>query len=76
MADDINPGYQYPFEMPSEEAVAFKDGAIEGRPAGVPGSYAEGGSTRWTPEAISEVHAKEPSLSIRSPNSMTGLTAA
>ncbi|MEM7428184.1 MAG: FMN-binding glutamate synthase family protein [Pseudomonadota bacterium] len=57
MADDLNPGYQYPFDMPSEEAVAFKDGAIDGRPAGVPGSYAEGGSARWTPEAISEVHA-------------------
>ena len=57
MADDLNPGYQYPFDMPSEESVAFKDGAIEGRPAGVPSSYAEGGSTRWSPEAISEVHA-------------------
>ncbi|MEM1198111.1 MAG: FMN-binding glutamate synthase family protein [Pseudomonadota bacterium] len=57
MADDINSGYQYPFEMPSEEAVAFKDGAIEGRPAGVPGSYDKGESTRWSPDAISEVHA-------------------
>ncbi len=49
--------YEYPFEMPSEEEVAFSDGAIEGRPAGVPSSYREGGSTRWTPDAISEVHA-------------------
>ena len=55
MADDLT--YEYPFAMPSEEAVAFRDGAIEGRPAGVPSSYDEGGSTRWTPEAISEVHA-------------------
>lgn len=37
--------------------MRFRDGAIAGRPAGVPSSYAEGGSTRWTPEAISEVHA-------------------
>ena len=29
----------------------------QGRPAGVPSSYDRGGSTRWTPEAISEVHA-------------------
>ena len=43
--------------MPTEEAVAFADGAIPGRAAGKPGSYEEGGSTRWTPEAISEVHA-------------------
>ena len=49
--------YEYPFEMPSEEEVAFSDGAIEGLPAGVPSSYGEGGSTRWTPDAISEVHA-------------------
>ncbi len=55
MADDLT--YEYPFAMPSEEAVAFSDGAIDGRPAGVPSSYDEGGSTRWTPEAISEVHA-------------------
>jgi glutamate synthase domain-containing protein 2 len=57
MADDLKKPYQYPFELPTEEAIAFSDGAIDGRPAGVPSSYAEGGSTRWTPEAISEVHA-------------------
>ncbi|MEM7545911.1 MAG: FMN-binding glutamate synthase family protein [Pseudomonadota bacterium] len=50
-------GYEYPFEMASEEEIKFGEGAIAGRPAGVPSSYAEGGSTRWTPEAISEVHA-------------------
>ena len=57
MVDDLNSGYDYPFELPNEEEVAFKDGAIEGRPAGVPSSYQRGGSTRWTPEAISEAHA-------------------
>jgi glutamate synthase domain-containing protein 2 len=57
MADDLNASYQYPFAQPSEESVAFNDGAIPGRPAGVPSSYDEGGSTRWTPDAISEVHA-------------------
>lgn len=49
--------YQYPFDMASEEEIKFGEGAIDGRPAGVPSSYSEGGSTRWTPEAISEVHA-------------------
>ncbi|MEM7212579.1 MAG: FMN-binding glutamate synthase family protein [Pseudomonadota bacterium] len=50
--------YEYPFEMAPEDEIRFRDaGAVEGRPAGVPSSYAEGGSTRWTPEAISEVHA-------------------
>jgi methylamine---glutamate N-methyltransferase subunit C len=55
MADDLTP----PAELSavSEDLVQFADGAIPGRPAGVPSSYAEGGSTRWTPEAISEVHA-------------------
>ncbi|MGB0847357.1 MAG: FMN-binding glutamate synthase family protein [Thiolinea sp.] len=60
MADDMsdkNESYQYPFEMAEEQDIKFGDGAIEGRPAGVPGSYDLGGSTRWTPEAISEVHA-------------------
>ncbi len=57
MADDIKEPYVYPFEEASEEEVAFSDGAIEGRPAGRPDSYDRGGSTRWTPEAISEVHA-------------------
>ena len=57
MADDLNATYQYPFAQPTEDAVRFREGAIAGRPAGVPSSYDEGGSTRWTPEAISEVHA-------------------
>jgi glutamate synthase domain-containing protein 2 len=49
--------FEYPFEMPSEEAVAMVDGAVTGRPAGVPSSYDEGGSVSWTPQAISEIHA-------------------
>ena len=57
MADDLNKGYEYPFELPSEEEIRFADAGAVGRPAGVPSSYDEGGSTRWTPEAISEVHA-------------------
>jgi len=55
MADDLTPPAD--LSAVSEELVQFGDGAIPGRPAGVPSSYAEGGSTRWTPEAISEVHA-------------------
>ncbi len=57
MADDLTQGYQYPFPMPDEDAVAMTDGGIGGRPAGVPSSYAPGKSIRWTPESISEVHA-------------------
>ncbi len=57
MADDIKAPYEYPFKEATEEEIAFTDHAIEGRPAGVPSSYDLGGSTRWTPEAISEVHA-------------------
>ena len=57
MAHDLTKPYEYPFEEPSEESVAYSDGAIEGRRAGVPGSYDKGGSLRWTPDAIAEVHA-------------------
>lgn len=57
MADDLDTSYEYPFAMAAEEEIKFGDGAIPGRPAGVPSSYAEGGSTRWTPDAIAEVHA-------------------
>jgi glutamate synthase domain-containing protein 2 len=53
----MNPSAPADLAAPSEELVKFGDGAIPGRPAGVPSSYAEGGSARWTPEAISEVHA-------------------
>ena len=57
MADDLDKPYEYPFEIPSEEEIKFGVGAIDGKPAGVPSSYDEGGSTRWTPDAIAEVHA-------------------
>jgi methylamine---glutamate N-methyltransferase subunit C len=43
---------------PDEELVWFGDGAVEGRPAGSVSSYAEGGSMRWTPETIADIHAK------------------
>ena len=58
MADDLTQSYEFPFEPASEDEVRFHDaGAVEGRPAGVQSSYDEGGSARWTPDAISEVHA-------------------
>lgn len=57
MADDMTEPYEYPFEIPTEAEIKFGDGAIEGRPPGVPSSYTEGGSARWTPDAIAEVHA-------------------
>jgi len=41
-----------------EDLVAFGDGAVEGRPAGVPSSYASGKSPRWTSEVIADIHAK------------------
>ena len=51
MAHDLSKPYDYPFELPPEDEIRFKDGgAVEGRPAGVPSSYDEGGSARWTPE--------------------------
>ncbi len=57
MVNDMNDTYEYPFEFPSEDEIAFGDNAIEGRPPGLPSSYDEGGSTRWTPDAIAEVQA-------------------
>ena len=57
MADDIKTPYEYPFDAPSEEAVAMTDGADPARPAGVPSSYDRGGSIRWTPESLAEAHA-------------------
>ena len=55
MADDLNT--DYPFPPPDEELIAMRDGGVPGRPSGVPSSYDRGKSIRWTPEAISEVHA-------------------
>ena len=57
MADDLTKSYTYPFELPSEEDIKFGDGAISDRPPGLPSSYDKGGSARWTPDAIAEVHA-------------------
>jgi glutamate synthase domain-containing protein 2 len=53
----MTPPYEYPFDAPTEEAVAMADGADPARPAGVPASYAKGHSARWTPASISEIHA-------------------
>ena len=57
MADDLKTPWEYPFEPAAEELIGFADGAIENRPAGIPSSYDRGGSIRWTPESISEIHA-------------------
>ena len=57
MADDLTQGYEYPFPSPSEDDVAMRDGADSTRPAGVPESHDEGGSLRWSANAIADVHA-------------------
>ena len=57
MADDMSKPYKYPFNAPTEEAVAMSDVAVDGRPIGVPASYDRGRSVSWTPETISDVHA-------------------
>ena len=44
--------------IPDEDKVWFGDGAVEGRPAGSVSSYAAGGSMRWTPATIADIHAK------------------
>lgn len=54
MADDLSGGAP----AADEELIAFGDGATSTRPAGVPGSYAPGGSPRWTPSTIADIHAK------------------
>ena len=58
MANDMKKPYNYPFSLPPEDEIRFQDqGAVKNRPSGIPSSYDQGGSARWTPEAISEVHA-------------------
>lgn len=57
MADDLTQGFEYPFPLPSEDDVAMRDGSDASRPAGVPESYDEGGSPRWSAKAIADVHA-------------------
>ena len=58
MAGDVKrKPYEYPFDPPSEAAVAMREEAVEGRVAGSPDSYDAGGSARWSPKAIADVHA-------------------
>jgi methylamine---glutamate N-methyltransferase subunit C len=57
VGNDEGNGHHPPAGTPSEDLVALRDGGIPGRPAGIPSSYDEGKALRWTPEAISEVHA-------------------
>ncbi len=57
MADDLSRDRDFSYQPPDEELVAFGDGAVPGRPAGVPSSYERGNSPRWTPEAIANAHA-------------------
>jgi methylamine---glutamate N-methyltransferase subunit C len=40
------------------DPTAFSDGADPDRPAGIPRSYAQGGSRRWTPATIADIQAK------------------
>ncbi len=54
MADDLNVGNG----QVDEDLVSFGDGAEPDRPAGVARSYATGGSSRWTPATIADIHAK------------------
>lgn len=67
MADDLNTPSTANVDADStgmdadvrrEELIAFGDGADPSRPAGNSASYSEGGSTRWTREAIADIHAK------------------
>jgi glutamate synthase domain-containing protein 2 len=61
MADDLNARVGAPRSTGDEideRLVSFADGADAQRPAGVPSSYSRGGSRRWTPEAIADIHAK------------------
>ena len=59
MADDLTTVEQQAEErVVDEDLVALRDGAVTDRPAGVPSSYAEGHSPRWTRETIADIHAK------------------
>lgn len=59
MADDLDASTATQDGTPIDEGlVALRDGASADRPAGLPSSYAEGGSGVWTPAAIADVHAK------------------
>jgi len=56
MADDMSKERKV-LPPADESLVAMEDGADAARRAGAPSSYERGGSARWTPEAIAEVHA-------------------
>ena len=56
-AGELKAPYEYPFDPPTEDSVAMRDGAIEGRAAGSPDAYDAGESARWSPKAIADVHA-------------------
>ena len=56
MADDLSID-DSPNGLSHEDLVALRDGAIAGRPAGIPTSYDHGESIRWTPKDIADIHA-------------------
>ena len=59
MADDLNAVNGDGMEPGTgADPTAFSDGADPARPAGSPRSYAQGGSTRWTPGTIADIQAK------------------
>ena len=59
MADDLNPvSGNGTGDGAASDPAAFSDGADPARPAGSPRSYAQGGSTRWTPGTIADIQAK------------------
>ncbi|WP_436326257.1 FMN-binding glutamate synthase family protein [Brevibacterium sp. FAM 27836] len=55
MADDLK---SEPVLIADENLVVFGDGAADDKPAGVPASYAEGKSKKWSKEVIADIHAK------------------
>jgi methylamine---glutamate N-methyltransferase subunit C len=57
MADDLN-AVNGNSSAAGADPAAFSDGADAARPAGIPHSYAQGGSTRWTPGTIADIQAK------------------
>jgi len=56
MADDLNTPNSSN-GLSHEDLVALRDGATDGRPAGIPSSYDHGDSIRWTPKDIADIHA-------------------
>jgi methylamine---glutamate N-methyltransferase subunit C len=59
MADDLNAAIGIGNGTGTgADPTAFSDGADPDRPAGIPRSYAQGGSRRWTPATIADIQAK------------------